>query len=80
MKVLVNVCMGTTCSMMGNLNLFEDLEELKEDYPESLEVNVVKCLDSCKEGKAPVVSINGEIRPSDRSDQIISEILGVIGQ
>lgn len=80
MKVLVEVCMGTSCSMMGNLNLYEDLEELQEEYPDELDVKIVRCLNSCKEDKTPVVSINGKIKPSDRSDQVISEILEVIGK
>lgn len=80
MDVEVKVCMGTECSMMGNLNLYEDLEELKENYPDQIKLETVMCLKSCKSETetAPVVSINGKIRSSSRIDQVISEIIEVI--
>ncbi len=80
MIVDVKVCMGTECSMMGNLNLYEYLEELQEDQPGKINLESVVCLKSCKEEPkiAPVVSINGKIRSSRRIDQVISEIIQLI--
>lgn len=80
MVVDVKVCMGTECSMMGNLNLYESLEELKENYPNKIKLESVVCLKTCKleEKIAPVVSINDEIRSSRRIDQVISEIINLI--
>ena len=78
MSVNVKVCMGTHCTMLGNLNLYEDLEDLSKEYPGKINLETVKCLKVCDNGDAPVVSINGEMRKSAKAEKIISEIIGVI--
>lgn len=77
-KVMVKVCMGTHCSMMGNLEIYSALEVLKKQYPEKLDLEIVKCLGACKGGNIPVISIDEEIHLSSRSDEIVSKILEVI--
>ena len=47
MSVKIKICMGTHCTMMGNLNLQEDLENLQVQYPGKIEVEAVKCLKFC---------------------------------
>lgn len=76
----VKLCMGTHCAMMGNLNLYDVLEELVEKYPEDIKLEVVKCLNCCSDGKAPIVMIDNKIKYNARSEKIVSEILEVIGK
>ena len=45
--VKVEVCVGSHCALVGGLNILESLEELREDYPEQIEVEKVECLDIC---------------------------------
>lgn len=78
MSAKVKVCMGTHCTMMGNLNLQESLEELQLEYPEQIEIEAIKCLNFCKNDKAPVVELNGEIITNASSEKIISEILQLV--
>ncbi len=78
MTVKVKVCMGTHCTMLGNLNLHDNIEELQKKYPGEIDLENVKCLKACERGGAPVVSINGEIREKAKSEEIISEILEVM--
>lgn len=78
MSVKIKICMGTHCTMMGNLNLQEDLENLQVQYPGKIEVEAVKCLKFCEEAGAPVVEINGEFIKNATSEIIISKILEVI--
>ena len=77
-SVVVKVCMGTHCTMMGNLNLYSDLEELQYNFPDNIILETVKCLGACKGGNTPVVEIDGKIKTSAKSEEIISEILEVI--
>lgn len=82
MAMEVKVCMGTNCAMMGNLNLYENLKDLEEMYPGKIEVESVKCLEACKgeDGSTPAISIDGEVKHSNKSEKIISEIIEVISK
>lgn len=78
--IKIEVCMGTHCSMMGSLNLYEDLEEVQEDHPDQIELEMVKCLKVCESGKAPVIKLNDKIMTSVKSEEVVSEILELIKQ
>lgn len=72
----VTVCMGSHCVMVGSMNIMTQLEELKESMPEiNLELDMVKCLGGCKEGKAPVVIIDGEMIKGASSQDIMAKIM-----
>lgn len=78
MPVKIKVCMGTHCTMMGNLNLQENLEDLQLEYPEKIEIESVKCLKFCENNQAPVVELNGTIITNASAEKVISEILEVM--
>lgn len=78
MLVKIKVCMGTHCTMMGNLNLQENLESLQIEYPGKIEIEAVKCLKYCEENGAPVVDINGELIKNATPEIVISKIIEVI--
>lgn len=78
MLVKIKVCMGTHCTMMGNLNLQENLENLQIEYPGKIEIESVKCLKYCEENGAPVVDINGELIKNATPEIVISKIIEVI--
>ncbi|HAE91927.1 NAD(P)H-dependent oxidoreductase subunit E [Tissierella praeacuta] len=78
MLAKVKICMGTHCTMMGNLNLQENLEDLQLEYPGKIEIEAVKCLKFCEDNKAPVVELNGKIITNASAEKIISEILEVV--
>ena len=67
----VKVCVGSNCTLLGSMNILDQIDDLKEiisedldNYnDEELEVEVVKCLGFCKETnekKAPIVIIDNE--------------------
>lgn len=67
----VKVCVGSNCTLLGSMNILDQIDDLKEiisedldNYnDEELEVEVVKCLGFCKETNekvAPIVVIDGE--------------------
>lgn len=78
MPVKVKICMGTHCTMMGNLNLQHNLENLQLEYPGLIEIDSVRCLKFCENSKAPVVELNGKIITNASAEKVISEILEVI--
>lgn len=78
MTVKIKICMGTHCTMMGNLNLQENLEDLQLEYPDQIEIESVKCLKFCEDNKAPVVELNGKIIKNASAEKVISEILEVV--
>jgi NADH:ubiquinone oxidoreductase subunit E len=68
----VKVCVGSNCTLLGAMNLLDQIEGLKEiisEQPENyihdpLEVEAVKCMGVCKETTepvAPIVVIDGEM-------------------
>jgi len=67
----VKVCVGSNCTLLGSMNILDQIDDLKEiisedldNYnDEELEVEVVKCLGFCKETNekvAPIVVIDDE--------------------
>lgn len=73
----VTVCMGSSCVMMGNMNILSQLEDLQESMPElDLEIETVKCLGDCKvqDDVAPVVKIDGETIVRATSQTIMEKV------
>lgn len=63
-KIKVVVCSGTACFVMGASDLLLLEENLPEDLQGKIELEGSNCLDYCKDpanGKAPFVTVNGEL-------------------
>jgi len=67
----VKVCVGSNCTLLGSMNILDQIDDLKdiikEDLDnyneEELEVEAIKCLGFCKETSeniSPIVVIDGE--------------------
>ncbi len=66
----VKVCVGSSCTLLGSMNILDQLDDLKDimfedadSYSdEKLEVEAIKCLGFCKEKEnvAPIVVIDDE--------------------
>ncbi len=67
----VQVCVGSNCTLLGAMNILDQLDDLQDiisensdDYTEEvLEVEAIKCLGFCKgteEKVAPIVVADGE--------------------
>lgn len=75
----IEVCMGTHCSMMGGLNLYEDIEEIQKQFPEKINLTMAKCFKVCDEGKkTPVIKINDRLIVAAKSEEVISELLELV--
>ncbi len=62
-KVIVTVCLGTTCHLMGASHLQSLSNELSEIQSQHVEIQWKRCLGYCNSnpGKAPFVIIDGEV-------------------
>ncbi|MFI3299509.1 MAG: hypothetical protein R3Y49_06885 [Rikenellaceae bacterium] len=76
-KIVVKLCSGTMCYVMGGSEL-QILEELlPEEVAQRVEIRSVTCLDFCnsaKGGKAPFATVGDVIISSANNDTIIDEI------
>lgn len=87
-KILVEVCAGTHCVMMGSMNIIDavhSLEEFREqmDMPCEVEVKVVSCMKACKANtsienkQGPFVKVNGKMIKQAESESVMAEIMKV---
>ena len=86
--ILVEVCAGTHCVMMGSMNIIDavhSLEEIREDIgtPCKIEVKAVPCMKACKADTAlekkqgPFVKVNGKMIKQAESENVMAEIMKV---
>lgn len=58
-KLTVEICVGTSCHLLGAQDLLDAINNLPEAKKARLEVSGVHCLKNC--GKGPNVRINGVV-------------------
>ena len=74
--VNVKICVGSHCSLVGALNILDTLEELKEEYPEQIQIERFECMDKCENIKnAPVVKVDDELITSAKTQVVISKVM-----
>jgi len=81
--ILVEVCAGTQCTIMGAMdiiNAVEGLRELRQEIGPDCEIEVrpVPCNHACNNGPdAPVVIINGELMRKTDSESVMERIFEI---
>ena len=68
----VELCMGTSCHLMGVQDLVAVLETLPAEQREQIEIKGVTCFKNC--GKGHNIRINGELISNATPDRLL-EIL-----
>jgi len=82
----VKVCGGSNCTLLGSMNILDQIDDLKdiisedaENYSdESIDVEVIKCLGYCKSSDknvAPVVVIDDEPMFNATSQAVMERIV-----
>lgn len=85
----IKVCAGSNCTLLGSLNILDQIDDLKDiisedadNYnDEGLEVEVIKCLGYCKntnEKVAPIVVIDGDPMFKATSQAVMEKIVNKI--
>lgn len=76
-KICIEICLGTTCFVMGASKL-QDLEALiPAQYRNLVDIKAATCLDLCKNTaymKAPFVKIDGEVVAEANVEKILKII------
>ena len=77
-KIQVQVCLGTTCFVMGSSNLQELIETVPSKFGDKVEVSGVPCLGLCsiewEFSKAPYVKVDGEVVKEATVDKVLKVI------
>ncbi len=80
-KIVVEVCAGTHCTMMGAMNIMDAVASLHEIRQQmepccDVEVRPVKCMKLCKQGAhGPMVRVSGELIERAETDAVMAAIM-----
>jgi len=84
----VKICMGSNCTLLGAMNILDQVEDLKnlisqdENYSGvELDIEPVKCLGYCKNEKdnvSPVVIIDDEVFYNATGQVVMEKIMNKI--
>ena len=67
--VTLELCMGTSCHLMGTQELMDALDGLPAEQRQQLEIKGVTCFRNC--GKGPNVRINGVLLENATPDRLL---------
>lgn len=74
----INICMGTTCFVMGSGYLQNLADTLTKTYGEQVNVTCVRCLGICDKednfSKAPYVVIDNEVISEATAEKVLELI------
>jgi len=77
MAIKVEVCMGTTCFVMGSSGLQVAIEEMVAQAGKEVEFVPRPCLGLCEDnryGKSPYVKVDGEVIADASPEKIMAAI------
>lgn len=72
-SVKVGICVGTSCHLMGGMDLRHVLEDLKEQMQDELIIEYHTCLNHCRRG--PNVLIDDELTMGITPENLRTTIL-----
>ncbi len=82
--ILVEVCAGTHCTMLGAMNIIDaihSLDEIRQSMGDicdacTIEVKPVACMNLCKDGEhGPFVRVDGQMIPHAESESVMAVIM-----
>ena len=76
-KLIVTICTGTTCFVMGAGDILEIKDHLSMEVAERVEIIGSNCMEMCKEeqyGKAPFVKVNDVLVCEATLSRVLEEI------
>ena len=83
-KIKVDICLGTTCFVMGGSNLQELIDIVPRKFGDKVEINGSTCLEVCSKkteySKAPYVRINDEIISEATIEKVLEKINEILNK
>lgn len=83
-KIVVEICAGTHCTLMGAMDIMDAVASLSDIQHEAdpaceIEIRPIPCPDTCQNGrKSPMVRVNGQILFKADSETVMALILDLI--
>lgn len=81
--ITIEICMGTTCYILGSAHLANISERLPQDIKDQVIVKGMRCIGACQDktlGSPPFARINGVILSRAHDANIISEVRQLLAQ
>ena len=82
MSVLVELCQGTACFVMGSEELYDIKNFMPEPWREHVDVTSCVCRGRCKKGRfnrTPFARVNGEIVESVTAASLLMLVAEIMG-
>lgn len=80
--VTVEICMGTTCYVMGGAQLAGIAERLPEEWKDRVTVKGMRCVGTCQQagvyGRAPFVRVNDELIAEADEGKVLNAIRTIL--
>ena len=77
-KIEVEICMGTTCFIMGGESLQELASILQRKYPDKVDTKGIVfhglCNTDCQYSKAPYVKVDGEVISEATVEKVLTAV------
>ena len=76
----IEICVGTTCHLMGSSTIIEALEEMEKKYRDKVNVKYTTCFELCHgQMKPPIVKIDNKFYENINPEKIKSIVINKIG-
>ncbi len=75
-KVRIELCVGTSCHMLGSADLSLVVDLLQQEYEEQVEVGYCTCLGACAKG--PNVKVNGKVLSEVTPEKLKTEVVNIL--
>lgn len=75
--VTVEICMGTTCHIMGSAQFADLAETLPQNWKERVHVKGMRCIGACQDeniGRAPFARVGGTLIANATREKITEAI------
>ncbi len=83
-KIEVEICMGTTCFIMGGESMQELASILQRKYPDKVDTKGIVCHGlcntDCQYSKAPYVKVAGDVISEATVDKVLSAVNKKLGE
>ncbi len=83
-RITVEICMGTTCYVMGGAQLAGIADRLPEEWRERVTVKGMRCSGACQQGdrlgRAPFVRVAGKLIAEADEGKVFSAIREALAQ
>ncbi|MGM0640066.1 MAG: NAD(P)H-dependent oxidoreductase subunit E [Thermotogota bacterium] len=76
----IEICVGTTCHLMGSSSIIEALEDIEEKIKDKIEIKYTTCFELCHgQMKPPIIKIDNKFYEDINPEKIKMIVRNKIG-